>query len=118
MGHITVDRLEDAWRKLNKAEHLAEEGQTHAAVLECENALQEAYKSADGMGFGVWFAGKENDIRNRLSTLKRETKPDEAPTVEQIEETKSLVKTARDKIIPELHTRIDYEPTPNFEKFE
>lgn len=112
MGHVTVDRIEDAWKKLNKAEHLAENDQTHAAVLECENALKELYKSADGMGFGVWFTGKEDSIRNDMTPLKNTTAPDEDDVHTLIEDCRTLVRATKDKVIPELHDRIDYDPTP------
>jgi len=112
MGHVTVDRIEDAWNKLNKAEHLAEEDQTHAAVLECENALEELYASADGMGVGVWFTDKENSIRNDMTPLKNTTEPEEEAVHHLIEDCRTLVRATKEKVIPELHDRIDYTPTP------
>lgn len=114
MGHVTADRLEEAWKKLNKAEHLADNNQTHAAVLECENALQRLFKSADGMGFGVWFSGKENDIREDIAQLKIETAPEKERVEAVIQACRDLTKETKDKIIPELHSRIDYEVTVRF----
>ena len=112
MGHITVDQIEDAWKKLNKAEHLAENDQTHAAVLECEHALQNLYKSAHSMGFGAWFTGKEDSIRTDITPLKSVTEPEKQSVTTLIDDCRTLVRATNEKVIPELHTRIDYEPTP------
>lgn len=109
MGHITADRLKDAWKKLNKAERLATKDQTHAAVLECENALDEVFRSADGMGMGVWFSGKEDSVRTRIGNLKLDTAPPEEEVLDLINECKELTKESKEHIIPELHSRIDYE---------
>lgn len=113
MGHITVDRLDDAWKFLGKAEHFVGKGHTHSAVLYCEKALDELHRSADGMGYGVWFSGKAADVRDDLGQLKFETEP-EAESVEGlIEECYELVQRCAEKVIPELHSRIDYNPTPS-----
>ena len=114
MGHVTVDRIETAWRKLNKSEHLVENDQTHAAVLECENALGEMYRSADGMGFGFWFTGREDSIRNDITHLKNKTAPEEDSVNTLIEDCRTLAKETKERVIPELHDRIDYKPEPTF----
>lgn len=117
MGHVTVERIENAWKKLNKAEHLVENGQTHGAVLEIENALEMLYKSADGMGEGVWFAGRENETRDKVGELKRHTVPDDEEVYEVIESAREIVRDTDDKIIPILHQRIDYEPEPDYKDY-
>jgi len=116
MGHITVDRIEHAWKKLKKAKHLAENEQTHAAVLECENALQELFKSADGMDYGPWFTGKEDSVRNTIGHLKTETEPEKENVTQLITNCEEILYETKDKVIPELHSRIDYEPTPTLRK--
>lgn len=114
MGHITVERLESSWKKLNKSEHLLENDQTYGAVLACENALEELHRSASGMGFAVWFTGKEDSVRNELSQLKIETDPNTQKTQQVIDQCRELTKETESKVIPELHDRIDYTPTPTF----
>lgn len=116
MGHVTVDRIEEAWKKLNKAEYLVENGQTHAAVLECENALERLHKSAEGMGFGVWFSGKKGDQQKEIFHQKRDLEPEADAVHSLIDECRTLVRETKDKVIPELHDRIDYEPTPKLRK--
>lgn len=114
MGHITVDRLEQAWKDLNKAEHLATNEQEYGALERCEDALNKLHRAADGMGFDSWFANKANPIWDDMANYKLETNPGEEAMLELIENIRELTKETRDTVIPELHDRIDYEPTPTF----
>jgi hypothetical protein len=113
MGHITIDVLDDAWSFLSKAEHFLSEGLTHSSVLYCEKALDCMYRSADGMGYGVWFTGLEADARDEVGSLKFKTEPDSDLVEDLIEICHNLLRKCSDKVIPELHSRIDYDPTPN-----
>lgn len=108
-----MDLLDDAWRFLGKAEHFVDEGHTHSGVLYCEKALDDMFRSADGMGFGVWFSGKEADIRESVGMLKFETEPDGSLVEEVISECYELIVECAEKVLPELHSRIEYSPTPS-----
>lgn len=114
MGHVTVDRLETAWKHLDKAEHLAKNEQEYGALERCEDALDALYRASDGMGFDPWFANRVNSIRKDMANYKLETNPGEKTVLELVSEIREVTKETRDKVIPELHSRIDYEPEPSF----
>ncbi len=49
MGHITTDRLTDAWKLVNEAERCVDEGVPSLAIEPLSNALRDCQRSAYGM---------------------------------------------------------------------
>lgn len=111
MGHITTDRIEDAWKTVNSAERFGECGQTARAVSNCEEALETLYHSADGMGQDMWFATRENKIRYNgepaLVDLKRQLEPDEDDVMSLIETVRELCKDSKEHLEPILQNRLE-----------
>lgn len=113
MGHVTVDRLDDAWHELSKAEHYVENGHTHSGVMHCKEAVDRVYQSAKGMDYSGWIADRQVSVREDIGSLSMETEPDAEKVAQLIEDCRKLVRQTAKKVIPELHSRIDYEPTPS-----
>jgi uroporphyrinogen-III decarboxylase len=108
MSHITADRIRDSWKELEKAEQLVETNSSKNAVLKCESVLQDLYRAASGMGFELWFTRKEEPIRKEIQEIKKVTNPEEEIVYSVIEDIKSLTRNTKQKVIPELNSRIEY----------
>ena len=109
MGHITTDLIEDAWKKLKTADTLIDDGQTYAGVMKCENALDDLYRSSDGVGEGVWFSEQEHDVRDDIFELKRTTEPNAEAVREVVAEVRDITKETKSHVVPIINERIDYE---------
>ena len=112
MGHITVDKLDEAWMNLDRAEYFVEEDHTHSAVLYCEKAVDDLYTSAGGLGFDLWISKKTVEISDTIGVLKADPEPNPEDVNPLISKCYELVVTCAEKVLPELYSRIDYTPTP------
>lgn len=109
MGHITTDLIKDAWRELKVADNLIDAGQTYAGVMKCENALRDLSRSSETVSEGVWFTGQENSLRKDIGQLKRTPEPSAEDVRDLVTETRRLVKKTRERVVPIINDRLDYE---------
>lgn len=115
MGHVTVEHLETAWTMLNEAENRAEENRQLSAVTKCDDALVELQKAVSTMDKEYWFSSHSSEKRTQIETLEeRGGNLNTEEVQELVSELRDLVKETEDLVIPELHTRIEYNPTPSY----
>lgn len=112
MGHITIELLDDSWVLLEEAEENVQNGETYVAVKNCTEALQKLYRSSRGLDEEEWFAKNEAPIQTKINNAKHNKSPQEAYVEEIIEDIKTLALETKERIVPKLHERIDYNPEP------
>lgn len=108
MGHITTDRLDDAWRAFDRSESLVEESQEFGAVMKCKEGLEHIERSADGVGVGETFARRGGgSLLQDAQRLQRQNTPDPTAVRDLISASKDLLIDLRPHIVETLHTRLE-----------
>lgn len=110
MGHVTTDRLTQAWKDLNKAEYYIEE--ESRLVLEFLNSsVEEATKTAeetetlDTLNQNRFFEMKETLGRHKERARHEENYPD-TDDCNELEQIVSRLRTALKSIKPQVERKV------------
>jgi hypothetical protein len=118
MGHITTERIEDAWSHILTAEQDLQNGYPFDSLRDCKLALSDLYDAAYGMDLHKPYTEQRKPIETSVMELQAQDSVEDQDVEELIAECAQLFEYITPQVMEELHSRLDYSnmPEPDIEE--